>query len=292
MSKQELQNEINSLLEGFEESAEAAKEDASKSGEEEAAASNEQGTEEEEGNEETSDRQEEGGQEGEKPAEEAGETGEDEITVLKNKIAELEGKLSGKEAREPGESSEAEETEAQLPELKPVSKEIDIFGEKKFDDIIEDESSFTEWAKGFAAKVQEATQESLYQNLPQVIQAYADQQINIKDQTKTFYSNNPDLAKHKKEVAKSANMIAQAEPNLGQEEFFDKVAKHARYMLGIDTKDEGKEEKSKGKEEANGKKSKPALNDKSAGSTSRSKTKQPELQGMEAEIADMLDKIE
>lgn len=292
MSKQELQAEIAALL-GEESSEASVEEDAGKStsgSSPEGGASTPEGgapTEDEletEGGEEAG--WEEGAEEEEPPAEpEPSKEESEELKALRAELAELKAKMNG----EPSETaSPGEESAPAMPELKAEAVEIDLFGGKKYDEIMEDEGAFTEWAKNLTARVQEATQESIYKKLPQVIQAYAEQQLEVKSRAKDFYTNHPDLAEHKAEVAKSANLIAQAEPGLDYDQFFKKVADHARYMLGID----GKKTKGDGKEENGKKPSKPALNNKSAKSNSRSAAKAPDLSGIEKDITDMLEQID
>jgi len=281
--KKEMEQEINTLLKAFDEGAEVPDEDAEKSAnapaEETAETVGEESAQE---TEETATGDQESGKEGEEEEPED-EPEDDELTALKNKIAELEGKLN-----KPSEEPETpEEPKATLPELKPEAQEIDIFGGQSFNDIVDDEESFSSWAKNLVTKVQEATQESIYKRLPEVIQAYTDQQLEVKTKAQQFYKDFPDLSEHKREVAKSANLIAQAEPGLEYDEFFKKVASHARYMIGIDS-DKTKEKEEHGKE----RKRKPALNQRSAKADSRATNRQPELQGMEKEISDMLKNLD
>lgn len=295
MSKQDLQQEIAALL--GEESSEASEEaDATKSGasgEQNAGASSGEGEAAAEEGLETSDGEEAGGQEGEEE-EEAGEgeaasadEGQNaELDALRQEIREL------KAAQQKGTGEEAAPAaeESALPELKPEAVEIDIMGDASFDEIVDDEEKFKSWAKSLVAKTQEATQDSIYKKLPQVIQAYAEQQLEVKSRAKEFYSNHPDLTEHKAEVAKSANLIAASEPDLDYDQFFKRVADHARYMLGIDPKKTKGESEEKGGDKKKG--GKPALNQKSSRSNARSAGKQPELSGIEQDISEMLNQIE
>lgn len=280
MSKEKLQQELDSLLDAFDNAGlEASEEDATKS------ESADEGTETDAADEtleeeelEASEGEEESGEESDEEEEESGESSEDELTRVKAELEELKKKVE--------KPAEEESTSTKLPNPKPEVQEIDVFGGKEFEDIIESKEAFSEWATALVNKVQEVTQESIYRNIPQVIQSYTDQQLEVKSRADKFYASHPDLADHKAEVAKSANLIAQAEPGLDYDAFFDKVAKHARYMLGLNTEnmtDDGKG----GKE-----KKKPALAKKSAKSNSRSAHKQPELTGMEKEISEMLKQIE
>lgn len=296
MSKEEMASEVAALLDAFESDG-GSEEDATKSGKqgEETTGQGEAAAEE---SLEAEAGEEESGQESSAASEEISETGEpgeqeepskdSEVEQLKAKIAELEQKLNKPAEEGSGEQESGEQT-SKLPELKPEVQEIDIMGDHSFDDITDDEEKFKSWAKQLVARTQEATQESIYKNLPQVIQAYAEQQLEVKSRAQNFYKDNPDLANYKQEVAKSANLIASAEPGLDHDTFFKKVADHTRYMLGLNIP---KAEEKGGEEPEKKKDTKPALNKRSSKSNSRSSTKEPELQGMDKEIAEMLNQVE
>lgn len=205
----------------------------------------------------------------------------DPVMQLKAELAAIKEMIQQKGQAEPEEASPP----VALPELKPVITDVDLFQGYNFEELMENQDTFKKWAKQLVSKVQEVTQEAIYKNIPQVIQSYTDQQIAVNSQAQRFYQDNPDLAKYKKEVAKNANLIAQAEPGLSQDDFFKKVASFTRMNLNINTQPTTEEVVS-GKP-----KTKPALNKRSAKATTRM-TSQPELAGLEKEISDMLSKID
>lgn len=228
--------------------------------------------------------EEDGGTAGEE--EEASKENESEIAELKAELKKLQEMIGAKEGESTSDNAVASAATTAFEGLKPEIQDIDVMGGLDYEDITESEESFTKWAKQLVSKVQEVTQEAVYRNIPGIIQSYTDQQIEVKSQAQKFYQTNPDLAEHKAEVAKNANLLAQAEPGLSSDEFFKKVADYTRYTLKLPGKEKGGK-----KEEKQTPGGKPALNKRSTKASSRM-SKPPELEGMDKEISEMLKQIE
>lgn len=210
-----------------------------------------------------------------------------ELEQLKQTVADLQKKLNGEEP--PAEPPAEEES----VDLKPEVRDLDLFETYSFEDISGDEDKFKAWAGDFAKKVQEATQEAIYQRIPKVVDASTKQKIDAQARAAEFYANNADLANHKSDVAKAANVIASTHPELKGDQYMEKVADYTRYVLGLERKTkekEGKEEEKPPAKESS--KQSPALNNRTMKSSTRTQPRQESLEGVEKEIDDMIKAID
>lgn len=289
----ELQDGLNDLLayaddKPSDDTGEATEENPdlkSSSGESENDAADEaaaEGTASEEGELETSAGEEDGGEESEEEAAAVEESSE--IAELKAELKQLRELLTPKTDAASTEDV-AQAATSTFEQLKPEISDVNVMGDFEYDDIVQDQDVFMKWASQLVKRVQEVTQEAVYKNIPGIIQSYTDQQIEVKSRAQDFYHNNPDLTEHKAEVAKNANLLAQAEPGLSQDDFFKKVADYTRYTLKLPAKEKG------GTEEKPKPGAKPALNKRSTKAGTRM-GKPPELEGMDKEITEMLKQIE
>jgi len=224
------------------------------------------------------------GQEEQEGSEEQGEPSEpsnkDEyINNLKSEIDTLKSQLELLLKMQKGENVSSESKSE--PESKRPKVDIDVtVDEDTYDKILESPESFTNWAKEFASKIADKTLEAVYQNVPELIRKYADETVTVRTYAQQFYRDNPDLEPYKADVARIANVIAQAEPNLPYDEFFKKVADYARYSLSLYKKTEESQQRQK-------KSGKPALPNKSIGG----RRKPEAIEGMEKEILDLINSL-
>ena len=225
------------------------------------------------------------GQGGQEEPEEQGKLSEpgdkDEyINNLKSEIDTLKSQLELLLKMQKGEDISSEsKTE---PESERPKVDIDVtVDEDTYDKILESPESFARWAKDFASKIADRTLEAVYQNVPELIRKYADETVTVRTYAQQFYRDNPDLEPYKTEVARIANVIAQAEPNLPYDKFFKKVADYARYFLGLYKKTEESQQQ---RQKRGGK---PALPNKPMGGRRKPET----IEGMEKEILDLINSL-
>lgn len=196
-----------------------------------------------------------------------------ELQILMEQVADLQAKLSAKEA--PPVVAPIEEA------VLPQAVDFDPFAGTSYEEVISSKESFIGFIKNLVTKTQEASQETVYKNLPQLVKKYADEQIVAKTTAEKFYTANQDLVPFKADVAKAANLIANAQPGLQGDEFFKQVADYVRFTHKLI------KEVNESSSQVPAVSTSPALNDRSAGKTTRL-TSAPVLVGMEKEIADML----
>ena len=204
------------------------------------------------------------------------------ISKLEKEVDMLKAKLETLINIQKGEDDKDDDTKDAVDAFgfkKPEVNIDDIVGNKSIDEFLEKPEEFTSWAKVFAEKIIDRTLESVYQSIPELIKRYADETVTVRTYAERFYKDNPDLEPYKAEVARIANVIAQAEPNLPYDEFFKKVADYARYHLGLVRKSADAD--------GNKQKKKPALPGKST-----SGRRKPEvLDEVEKEIMDLIKTI-
>ncbi len=75
--------------------------------------------------------------------------------------------------------------------------------------------------------------EQILRNLPEVVTGYVNQHIQLTETVNDFYRQNPDLAQVKRTVAAVANEVAAGNPGFKLDEVFAEAAKRTRQMLGL-----------------------------------------------------------
>ena len=196
-----------------------------------------------------------------------------ELDALRAQVNLLLKLQKGESIKQPEEGQGQGRDETQVPKV-----ELDLdFSDVSVDDFLENPQAFGDWARKFASTIADRTLETVYRNLPDLVRRYSEEVMTVKSYASQFYKQNPDLEPYKTEVARIANMIAQAEPGLSYEEFFKKVADYARYSLGLFKK----------AQRDVGKSSKPALPKTPAGGRRKPET----IEGMEREILDLINSL-
>jgi len=205
----------------------------------------------------------------------------DEMQALKEQVAVLQAQLNGKDKKE-------EETTPKAPEYVQADlKEINFFEGHNVEDLMQDPDAFVNWFSSAIQKVREAdrdaNQQAMLQNIPGVIRHHVTEQVEGQQAAKQFYTANEDLIGHKPVVARMANTVNEAFPELAKEpdKFYAKVAELSRAALGL-TERVKKEDTPKKRKET-----KPALvNDSVKSKTKR--TPAEELSPMEKQIQDLI----
>ncbi len=212
-------------------------------------------------------------------------TSADKIATLEAELSTLKdlmrGKIDGDDATN---TVSTDEQNVNVPVIDPVT-EMDFFADVDMDEIFEDKDTFKSWFKSTMQKTREADRDNLlsmlYKNIPGIIQQHVVQQVEGKSTAEQFYVKHADLVNNKNDVAKMANFVKDQYPDLGRDEFFEKVADMTRNMVGI------KQTISDSPNEKPGKKSTPALNNKSVKAVSNRNQKE-EATGMEKEIQELV----
>lgn len=229
-----------------------------------------------------------GEDEGDGPSSEAGTETDwnegQEVPASKEALQEMMQTIQDLKAKLLKDESSDEDITEEEEFLSTEATEIDLFSEVTYEEAVDNKESFTKFMMNLVKKVQEVTKESIYKDIPKVVSKYTNQQVTAKTEADNFYKNNPELADFKKDVAAAATLIASTKPGLKKEDFFNEVADYVRYTKKLEKTAKENENAANGKMKKN---QKPALNNKSAGKTTRL-VSVPELEGIEKEIGDML----
>lgn len=219
--------------------------------------------EESEGEEEELEEEESSNDESEEEEEE-----EESTSALKDQVTQLQARLE--ELTEMSASKEGEASE----EGKPPEYEAQQFlqSDDDLDDVLNSSEGLN---KVLNSAVQTAVQH-VYKGMPGVIKNNVAQQVQLQETVSEFYSNNPELKKHRSFVGKVSERIMSKNPNWSMDKVLAETSKEASKRLKLKTKAKDKE-KNPGFAKAGkgGKK----------GSTSK-------LKGQEKEVADMLSSVE
>jgi len=74
--------------------------------------------------------------------------------------------------------------------------------------------------------------EEILSELPAIMEAYINDQVQIRDQSRKFYQDNPDLTDHKDLVSKIANEVSSEYPDWRYSSIFEETARRTRERLG------------------------------------------------------------
>ena len=106
---------------------------------------------------------------------------------------------------------------------------------------------FKKWAKDFGRQIYQKSQEDFFQQVPQVVQKTAQEQIYLRDKAKEFYDNNQDLAGVKDFVAQTTNQVHSEHPDWDFDDVLGEAANRAREALGLEKQAAQKEKESRKK---------------------------------------------
>ena len=163
---------------------------------------------------------------------------EDELTLLRKQNQLLMEQLNVA-AQQPIKTENNEQVEQ-------LAKEVDastLFGEWKFDEIIENEDSFKKFLGDFAKKISTHTEERLLQKLPTTVSKLTIEQISARETVTSFYDNNKQLAAVKPFVAKVVTTVASEHPEWDLSKVLEESAERAYKALGLKRVVEAQEKK-------------------------------------------------
>jgi len=236
----ELQSEINDLLgelegsnqenenetEGNEKPVEPIESGENRGENESSAAETEnEETGSEQGQQETDS--EESGETEEQVASET-ETEEDSRDAQIKKLQEEINRLSNPQQSQENQQNE----ETGEAESKPA-EEFDPFMGYEFDSIVEDQSTFSDWASKMFQKAKSQAKEEVLTSLPETVNGYINQQLQVRESVNDFYRNNPELSENKNYVSRLANEVAGEHPDWEFPQVLEETARKARETLGL-----------------------------------------------------------
>ena len=123
--------------------------------------------------------------------------------------------------------------EPEKPEEEKPIEGSTLFGEWKFDDIIENEDSFKKFLGDFANKVRVATKESILKDLPQTVTRLTTEQIETRKIVTEFYEDNKELQTVKPFVAQVTNQVASEHPDWTLPKVLAETAVRSYNALGL-----------------------------------------------------------
>ena len=218
---------------------------------------------------------EEGGEEDLEDEPEVGEEEEEEsspdVNQLHQTIQELQTRLeelTELNTPKPGEEPHPEQGPPQYEDQQFVASDDDL------DKVLNSAEGLN---KTLNSAVQTAIQH-VYQGIPGVIKNNVAQQVQLQETVSNFYSENPELKKHRAFVGKVSERIMKDNPNWSMQQVLEETSKEARKRLKLKQKAEGK---AKGKN--------PGFAKGGKGGKGSAKAK---LAGQEKEIADMLSVVD
>lgn len=222
-----------------------------------------EGSEEEESGEEEEELEEEESSNDESEEE---EEEEESTSALKDQVTQLQARLEELTEMSTPKEGETEEGPPQYEAQQFLQSDDDL------DDVLNSSEGLN---KVLNSAVQTAVQH-VYKGMPGVIKNNVAQQVQLQETVSEFYSNNPELKKHRSFVGKVSERIMSKNPNWSMDKVLAETSKEASKRLKLKTKAKDKE-KNPGFAKAGkgGKK----------GSTSK-------LKGQEKEVADMLSSVE
>jgi len=116
----------------------------------------------------------------------------------------------------------------------------------------------------------------VYKGIPGVVKNNVAQQVQLQETVSEFYSNNPELKKHRTFVGKISERIISENSNWSMQKVLEETSKEARKRLKLKSKAKGKEKN-------------PGFAKAGKGGK---KGQQGKLKGQEKEVADMLSSVE
>lgn len=153
------------------------------------------------------------------------EPAEDSIEYWRKRAEAMEVQLANAYKPTPAEPEKPEEE-------KPIEGST-LFGEWKFDDIIENEDSFKKFLGDFANKVRVATKESILKDLPQTVTRLTTEQIETRKIVTEFYDDNKELQTVKPFVAQVTNQVASEHPDWTLPQVLAETAVRSYAALGL-----------------------------------------------------------
>lgn len=153
---------------------------------------------------------------------------EDELTVLRRQNELLLEQLN--QASQPA-AVKTENNETAEPSA--TVDDASLFGDWKFDDIIENEDSFKKFLGDFAKKVMTTTEERLLQKLPGTVSKLTTEQIEARQTVTSFYDEHKQLAAVKPFVAKVVSVVASEHADWDLPKVLDEAANRAYKALGL-----------------------------------------------------------
>lgn len=169
---------------------------------------------------------------------------DDEISALRQKVADL--------------SSTINSLESQLSK-RPTEEEDDGEGEKKRKDYIDSEDRFEEITASresfneFLSEFAGSLKDEFMGNLPDIVNQQVEQEMTAKRVVNDFYEANPDLKPYNSFVQHVATELASENPDWGTQKLFNEAAKESRKQLKLGERDDVAQER---KSSSNGKKKK------------------------------------
>lgn len=155
---------------------------------------------------------------------------EDELTTLRKQNELLMQQLSTISAEtqitKTTENNVTEEPSSDVPAES-------LFGEWKFDDIIENEDSFKKFLGDFAKKIVTHAEERLLQKLPGTVSKLTTEQMETRKVVDTFYTEHSQLAAVKPFVAKVVSVVASEHADWDLPQVLEESASRAYKALGL-----------------------------------------------------------
>jgi len=155
---------------------------------------------------------------------------EDELTTLRKQNELLMQQLSTLSAEtqitKTTENNVTEEPSSDVPAES-------LFGEWKFDDIIENEDSFKKFLGDFAKKIVTHAEERLLQKLPGTVSKLTTEQMETRKVVDTFYTEHSQLAAVKPFVAKVVSVVASEHADWDLPQVLEESASRAYKALGL-----------------------------------------------------------
>lgn len=146
------------------------------------------------------------------------------IEKMQDRIQELVDKIDGDKSKEGGEEEAGEEERNEV-----VDESVAKFFDE--DDTIMDVTP-AKLNKAFK-DVYDAAVSSITQRLPGTIQNILSQTIEIRDTVNDFFSENPELAPHKKYLQHVAREVTSEKPEISLQEMLEEAGNRVRSDLGI-----------------------------------------------------------
>ena len=207
--------------------------------------------------------------EGEESEQEGGEGEEesDDTSALKDQVTQLQARLE-------------ELTEMSIPKEGEASEEgPPKYEDQKFlqsDDELDNVLNSSEGLNKILNSAVQTAIQHVYKGIPGVVKNNVAQQVQLQETVSEFYSNNPELKKHRTFIGKISERIMSENPNWAMQKVLEETSKEARKRLKL---------KSTAKE----KEKNPGFAKAGKGGK---KGQQSKLKGQEKEVADMLSSVE
>lgn len=148
-----------------------------------------------------------------------------ELAILKDTIDDLKNELKSVSSKK---------------EDKPAEFKLDELTDEKFEKITESKEEFMDFFGSAIKKAVEFSREETLKSIPSLV----DKKVQVVNEHKRlaqeFYENNPDLYEFKEYVGRTANKIAEKNPDMDVPEIFKETEREVRKKLGKSKKSKGK----------------------------------------------------